>query len=119
MRVCSLLLLCFFIPVCAGQTAPSPTIDFKKQIQPIFESRCYECHGPKKQKSGFRLDRKANALRGGDSGKPALVPGKPSDSLLVQKISSHDPDEVMPAKGDPLSPAQIALIRGWIEHGAT
>jgi hypothetical protein len=47
------------------------------------------------------------------------VPGKPSDSLLVQKISSRDPDEVMPAKGDPLSPAQVALIRGWIEQGAT
>ena len=93
-------------------------VDFNRDIRPLFESRCYECHGTQKQKSGLRLDRKANALRGGDSGKQAIVAGKSADSPLVQKITSHDPDEMMPPKGERLTEKQVALLRAWIEQGA-
>src|SRR5258708_999010 len=68
-------------------------VDFDKEIRPIFENRCYECHSSQKQKSGLRLDRKSSALKGGDSGKPALIAGKTVESLLIQKITSQDPDE--------------------------
>lgn len=93
-------------------------VDFKRDIQPIFEQRCYECHGEKKQKSGVRMDRKATVFQGGDSGKPAVVAGKSADSPLIQKVISNDPDEIMPPKGEKLTEAQVALLRAWIDQGA-
>src|SRR2546426_11376664 len=94
----------------SGQTNSTSAIDFAKEIRPIIEKRCYECHGPQKQKSGLRLDRKSTALKGGDSGKPALVAGKSAESLLFQKVTSQDADEVMPPKGERLTSEQIALL---------
>jgi mono/diheme cytochrome c family protein len=104
----------------AGTSLPAAEskLDFQRDIQPIFQSRCYECHGEKKQKSGMRLDRKSSVFQGGDSGKPAVIPGKSADSILVQRITSSDEDEVMPPKGERLSSEQIALIRAWIDQGA-
>src|SRR5687768_6182618 len=93
-------------------------VDFKRDVQPLLEQRCHECHGEKKQKSGLRLDRKAAALQGGDSGKPAVVAGKSSESPLWRRLSSKDADEIMPPKGEPLTEAQVALIRQWIDEGA-
>ena len=66
--------------------------DFDRDIRPIFAARCLTCHGPEKQKSGLRLDQKAAAFRGGDSGS-AIVPGKSGASLLIQRVSSRDRDE--------------------------
>src|SRR5215212_618818 len=59
--------------------AASARVDFKKDIQPLFEGHCYKCHGPEKQESGLRLDDADLALKGGDLG-PAYVPGKSADS---------------------------------------
>ena len=98
--------------------ASDAEVDFAKEIQPIFEKHCYECHGEKKQKSGFRLDSKEIAFRGGESGKPSIVAGKSAESELVKKVSSSDPDEVMPPKGERLSGEQVALLKKWIEQGA-
>src|SRR2546430_11370076 len=99
--------------------AAAGTVDFQKEIRPLFESRCFECHGPRKQKSGLRLDRKSSAFQGGDSGKPAVVPGKSAESLLVQKITSKDPDEIMPPKGEKLTSSETELLKKWIDQGAT
>jgi len=98
--------------------AVQPKIDFSREIQPIFIKRCYECHGPDKQKSDLRLDRKAEALKGGKSGKSLFVAGKSSESEIVARVTSQDPDEVMPAKGEGLTAEQIALLRAWIDQGA-
>jgi hypothetical protein len=68
-----LAIICLFHSRVASAAEP---IDFKRDIQPIFEQRCYECHGEKKQKSGLRLDRKAAVFKGGDSGKPRLSPAR-------------------------------------------
>src|SRR5262245_51585826 len=87
----------------ASSTASKAQVDFAKEIQPIFEKHCYECHGEKKQKSGFRLDSKEIVFRGGESGKPAIVAGTSAGSQLVKKVSSTDPDEMMPPKGERLS----------------
>ncbi len=103
----------------AGQVArPASSIDFKRDIQPIFEDRCFECHGPKKDKGGLRFDRRATVLNGADSGKPVVVPGKSAASPLLRHITSADPDEMMPPKGDRLTGAQIALLTRWIDAGA-
>ena len=92
--------------------------DFVREIQPIFESRCYDCHGPKKHEAGLRLDQKPDALRGGESG-PAILPGKSADSLLVQAVAGlRDDLKRMPKKGDPLTTEQISLLRAWIDQGA-
>src|SRR5216110_2399255 len=102
----------------AASSGKAASVDFQKEIRPIFESRCYECHGPNKQKSGLRLDRKENAFRGGDSGKAALLPGKSSESGLIQRVTNKDADEVMPPKGEKLTAAQIELLKDWIDQGA-
>lgn len=107
------------IPTAAAAGAtPNQTIDFVRDIKPIFVKRCFECHGPDKKKGGLRLDLKTDALRGGKSGTPLLVPGKSSDSELIRRVTSEDSDEVMPAKGDRLSPEQMSLLRAWIDQGA-
>src|SRR5439155_13639633 len=71
-------------------------VDFSRDIRPILEARCFECHGAKKQKSGLRLDHRSTMLKGGDSGKPAFTPGQSAGSLLIQKVTSSDAEEVMP-----------------------
>src|SRR5690348_399905 len=60
-------------------------VDFARDVQPILTNNCYECHGPLKQKGGLRLDEKAAALRGRDSG-PLLIPGQSSNSLLILAV---------------------------------
>ena len=97
---------------------PVAAVDFNKEVRPIFEKRCYECHGPQKRKSGLRLDRKSAALRGGDSGKPIFVPGKASESLLIQKVTSREPEEQMPPKGERLTAEEVAVLKNWINHDA-
>jgi len=106
----------------AGAAAPAKpaatSVDFAKEIQPIFAERCYECHGEKKQKSSFRLDVMTTAFAGGESGKPAIVAGKSSESGLIRHVTSTDPDEMMPPKGDRLTAVQIATLKKWIDAGA-
>jgi cytochrome c553 len=92
-------------------------VDFVKDIQPILESRCYECHGAQKQKAELRWDVKKLALKGGESG-PVVVPGKSAESLMIQLVSGMKPDSVMPQKGERLTDEQIGLLRAWIDQGA-
>src|SRR5262245_58902069 len=66
--------------------AATKKIDFETDIRPIFAKSCFECHGPQKQRSGFRLDQKAAALQGGDLG-PAIIPGNSAESPLVQYVA--------------------------------
>ena len=117
--------------VAAPAAAPKPTavdisklpapakgaVDFAKDIQPMLAKRCYSCHGAEKQKAGLRLDLKAHALSGGDSGK-VIVPGKSAESKLVHLVAGLDKDSVMPPKGDKLTAKQIGLLRAWIDDGA-
>src|SRR3989442_2152113 len=79
--------------------AASRTVDFAKDIQPIFETTCWKCHGPAKQESGLRLDQRASALQGGEHG-PAIVPGTSADSLLVAAVAGLHSKLKMPKKGD-------------------
>ena len=92
-------------------------VDFVRDVRPIFEKHCYECHGEKKQKSGFRLDVKAAAFKGGDNHGPDIVPGKASESPLLHFLTSDDEDEVMPPKGK-LAAAEIETLTRWIDEGA-
>src|SRR5258706_15962175 len=92
------------------------SINFSKEIKPIFEASCIKCHGRGKDKGGFRIDSRETALQGGDSG-PALVPGKSAESLLIELVQGFDPDNVMPTKGSRLTPEEIGFLRGWVGRG--
>jgi mono/diheme cytochrome c family protein len=107
--------------VCSAAELPPPAnrpVDFVKDIQPIFETKCAKCHGAEKQKGGYRLDDRQTALHGGDEHAPNIKPGSSADSPLVQFIAGLDPDMKMPSKGDPLTAEQIGLVRAWIDQGA-
>ncbi len=97
--------------------APALAVDFDQDIRPLLQKHCVECHGEKKQKGELRLDAKIFAFKGGHEGL-AIVAGDTAKSLLLQRIHSIDDDERMPPKGEPLSPAQIALVQAWIQAGA-
>ena len=94
-------------------------IDFARDIQPIFSENCFTCHGPDKQKAGLNLTDKESARAELKSGKRAVVPGKPDDSELINRVTTNDTDDLMPPPdhGKSLKPAQIALIRQWISEG--
>lgn len=102
----------------AAGTAASGGIDFAKQIQPILAENCYRCH-EEKAKGGLRLNSLAAAQQGGDSGEPAIVPGKPQESRLLAVIHPQAGDDLMPPKGDPLPEAQRKLLSDWIAQGAS
>jgi len=82
----------------------------------VLEARCFDCHGPEKQKSGLRLDSPVAALRGGDSGEKTIVPGKSEESYLISLVTSTDEDHRMPPKGDPLTAEEVASLRTWIDQ---
>ena len=88
---------------------------FEKEVRPVLANRCQGCHGQAKQKGGLRLDSRGSALAGGDSG-PAVVPGKPAESLLVEAITYGDQVQ-MPPKTK-LPPAEVATLTRWVASGA-
>jgi hypothetical protein len=92
--------------------------DFTRDIRPVLEKRCFECHGEKKQKGGLRLDRKADILRGGDSDRAPFVAGKSAESEMLKRVMSDDDDEKMPPKGERLAAEQVEKLRAWIDAGA-
>ena len=98
--------------------AATSKVDFAKELQPLFAERCYDCHGAKKQESGFRVDNRADLLKGGDHG-PSIVVSNSAESILVQVLADVHPDiKGMPKKKDPLTDEQIGLVRAWIDQGA-
>lgn len=109
------LLTAFFVGCSAARSAD---VDFKRDIAPILEDRCWGCHGEDEQESGLRLDRRAFLLKGGDSGLAAIVPGKPEKSYLIEVVKHLDPDVKMPPDEDQLPAKQIELLARWVKEGA-
>ena len=95
----------------------SHSINFSQEIKPIFEASCIKCHGRGRTKGEFKIDSLETLLKGGDSG-PAIVPGKSSESRLLELVMGFDPDSVMPKKGTKLTREQIGQLRAWIDQGA-
>ena len=112
------LTLLLTLAVASSALAQAPVVDYSRDIKPILKERCFACHGALKQKAGLRLDTGAMLRRGGDGG-PAVVAGKVAGSLLVERITSQDDAQRMPAEGKPLTAEQIARIKTWIEQGAS
>ena len=111
--------------ICGGAGSAYGQIDFEKQVWPILQDRCVECHKApheengrlKNPKAGLRLDGAAHIMHGSDDGR-VIVPNHPSRSPLYHRITlPADDDDVMPPKGDPLTKAQSEIIRKWIAQG--
>jgi len=100
----------------------TPPIDFNREIRSILSDNCFKCHGPddKERKARLRFDVKEDALKPAKSGDYAIVPGDLAKSKLVERVTSKDPDEIMPPpkSGKKLTPAQIDLLKRWIGQGA-
>jgi hypothetical protein len=83
----------------------------------LFEASCIQCHARGKDKGGFSLETRETMLKGGDDG-PVVALGKGSESDIVQRVASTDPDTVMPKKGTKWTPTQVGLLRAWIDQGS-
>ena len=96
--------------------AQNEPINFTDHIRPIMERACWNCHGEAAQLSDLDLSSRDGALEGGTKG-PAIVPGRAEDSLLFRMVAGLDQPS-MPMTGDPLSDAELAAVRTWIDEGA-
>src|SRR5688572_4958565 len=106
--------------VCAGLSAPDASEadrHFVDKVKPLLDSRCVSCHGPDKVKGGLRLDSRDAVLKAGESGQPAVVPGKPAHSLLLQVVMHSKKDLEMPPK-EKLTSNDVAVLERWIRDGA-
>ncbi len=106
----------FAMTVCLGSAATAPAADlFRDQVAPILERRCVGCHSDANPKGKLSLATLGALQRGGEGG-PAVEPGRPDESLLIEKIVGKTP--AMPKTGPPLSAAEVATLRHWVETGA-
>ena len=114
-RWCALAALWLAAPPSHGQ------VDFAREVRPLLAARCFECHGPDKQKAFLRLDRRDAALAGawgGDS--KVILPGDGGGSPLVLRTAGLvEGEDRMPPEGEPLTEAQVDLLRRWIDEGAS
>lgn len=92
-------------------------VDFARDIRPLLQQRCVECHGASKASGGLRLDAVGLFLEGGITGK-ALVPGDARKSYLMVRLRGEGGEDQMPLKAAPLSPDELALVARWIDQGA-
>src|SRR5262245_1824692 len=109
----SVLALCSrTVVLFAGQTLP---VDFARDVQPLFKQHCVSCHGPAQQMSGFRLDRRRDAMKGGQTA--VIGPGNGAGSKLYLRLIGSDYGLQMPPTGA-LKSEQIQIIKQWIDEGA-
>lgn len=100
-------------------TIQAELVSFSKQIAPILADQCLECHRAEKAKGSYRLDTFEQMLKTGDSDETPIVAGKAESSELYELLVVHDDGDRMPKKADPLPEKDIALIRQWINEGAS
>jgi ankyrin repeat protein len=111
--IAAALLVCVFWGISRAQEPRK--VDFARDVQPIFKSKCIGCHGPAQQKNGFRLDRRGDAMRGGTIAD--IGPGNSAGSRLYLRLAGGEYGLQMPPTG-PLSAAELNIIKDWIDQGA-
>jgi WD40 repeat protein len=102
----------------AGALAADGPLSFAKDVAPILLKNCQACHGPPEPKGGYQVLNYNLVMKPGESESASITPGKPDESELLSLISSTDADTRMPKEADPLSAAQIELVKRWIAEGA-
>ncbi len=122
LAVDGLLVLLAVWPACGSRAAEETTAAvefFEQKVRPILVDQCYACHSAqaKKVRGDLLLDTRAGWEKGGSSGKPAVIPGDPDDSLLIQAVRHSQADLAMPPKKR-LTPGQIEALESWVRMGA-
>ena len=106
------------VALAATAAEPKPTAEqlkfFEEKVRPVLATNCFKCHGEEKQKGDLRLDVHEALLAGGESG-PAIVPGKPKESLLLEAVNYASLE--MPPDGK-LSESEIEILTTWVKIGA-
>ena len=115
---CGILLTLQLTVAPVTTTSAEDSIDFVRDVRPIFQKHCYSCHAKKQQKSGLRLDIKSEAFKGGDVFGPSIIPRDVEESPLIQFVSDPNVDLPMPPEGDRLSAEAIAILTKWVAEGA-
>ena len=104
-----------------GASASKPKVDFNREVRPILAKNCFACHGQDEAKraKGLRLDVRESAIKPLKSGEAAIVPGDPDSSELIARLTEEDETLRMPPKktGNRLAPAEVDILRRWIEQG--
>ena len=116
---CGILLTLLLTVAPVTTTSAEDSIDFVRDVRPIFQKHCYSCHAKKQQKSGLRLDIKSEAFKGGDVFGPSIIPRDVEESPLIQFVSDPNVDLPMPPEGDRLSAEAIAILTKWVAEGTT
>ncbi len=100
--------------------AEAADVDFDRDVRPLLATHCIACHGGVKKAGGISFLTRDDAVVAGDSGAEAIVPGDPTASEVVRRVTSDDESERMPPPehGRRLNPAELATLRRWIEAGA-
>ncbi|MBL9141816.1 MAG: hypothetical protein JNK53_08120 [Phycisphaerae bacterium] len=112
-------------PVPASATAPTvtpvaTTVDFTREVLPLLQERCYECHGNGKRKGRLAMDDLASLRGQNGDGEWIVKPGEPDASLLLARVLlAADDDDAMPPEGDRLTADQVSALRRWIAEGAS
>ncbi len=101
----------------AEAQAPADAVDFTRDVMPILDKTCVECHGPDKVKARLRMDSIEALQKGGKSG-ALLKAGDPENSLIMRRVLGLDGEDQMPLDKDPLTDKQIDTLRRWIAAGA-
>ncbi|HVY71457.1 MAG TPA: DUF1553 domain-containing protein [Verrucomicrobiae bacterium] len=106
----------------ASAAAVKDTVDFARDVLPVLSDNCFHCHGPdeKARKAKLRFDTKEGAFRLDKNGKSVLVPGKSSESEMIRRLTTSDPDDKMPPPDSnrKLTPRQIEILARWVDQGA-
>lgn len=108
------------VGLCCSPALMADGPDFVRDVRPILERNCFQCHGPDKQKNGYRLDFRDRAIRGGDNGERAIVPHHADQSPLIRYVSADDAAVRMPPVDSGLAKLtqnQIDVLRAWIDAG--
>jgi len=115
--VAAVLLLSSVLEAGHDELSPADAEFFEAQVRPLLVERCFKCHSGTKAKGGLSLETAEAWRTGGDSG-PAIVPGKPEESLFWQAINYRDLEMPPADEGGRLSDREIAVLTEWIERGA-
>src|SRR5262245_61516267 len=91
----ALCLLASFAGAAPALAADPAKADFQRDVLPLFRERCFKCHDARKRTAGYRIDARSTALRGGESGKPAIVPGASGKSELIRRVTTATGEEAM------------------------
>src|SRR4051812_21888678 len=107
------------VGVSAIENKTVPKVSYYREIRPILQANCQGCHQPAKSKGGYVMTDFKGLLAGGDSEGAAITPQHPEKSAVLKMITPQDGEIRMPKGKTPLSEMEVALIKSWIEQGAS